>query len=55
MENTLGETSKGVVRHWNELPREAVDVPSLEVFRVRLDESLGNLISWVATLPKAGG
>ncbi|KFV20379.1 hypothetical protein N340_05074, partial [Tauraco erythrolophus] len=26
-----------VVRHWNRLPREAVDVPSLEVLNARLD------------------
>ena len=32
-----------VVRHWNRLPREAVDVPSLEVFKVRLDRALSNL------------
>ncbi|KFQ19764.1 hypothetical protein N332_15020, partial [Mesitornis unicolor] len=32
-----------VVRHWNRLPREAVDVPSLEVFKARLDRSLSNL------------
>ncbi|KAK4816266.1 LOW QUALITY PROTEIN: hypothetical protein QYF61_014338 [Mycteria americana] len=29
-----------VVRHWNRLPREAVDVPSLEMFKARLDEAL---------------
>ncbi|KFV21057.1 hypothetical protein N340_03423, partial [Tauraco erythrolophus] len=33
-----------VVRHWNRLPREAVDVPPLEVFKARLDEALGNLV-----------
>ncbi|KFV15685.1 hypothetical protein N340_12122, partial [Tauraco erythrolophus] len=33
-----------VVRHWNKLPREVVDAPSLEVFKARLDEALGNLV-----------
>ncbi|GAB0209718.1 hypothetical protein GRJ2_003437500 [Grus japonensis] len=33
-----------VVRHWNRLPREVVDAPSLEVFKARLDEALGNLL-----------
>ncbi|KFO08906.1 hypothetical protein N312_01489, partial [Balearica regulorum gibbericeps] len=33
-----------VVRHWNRLPREAVDAPSLEVFKARLDGALGNLV-----------
>ncbi|KFZ68466.1 hypothetical protein N338_04730, partial [Podiceps cristatus] len=32
-----------VVRHWNRLPREAVDAPSLEVFKARLDVALSNL------------
>ncbi|KFP99917.1 hypothetical protein N330_09164, partial [Leptosomus discolor] len=33
-----------VVRHWNMLPREAVDVPSLAVFKARLDGALSNLV-----------
>ncbi|KFQ36732.1 hypothetical protein N332_02367, partial [Mesitornis unicolor] len=32
------------VRHWHRLPREAVDAPSLEVFKARLDVALGNLV-----------
>ncbi|GAB0181781.1 mitochondrial enolase superfamily member 1 [Grus japonensis] len=33
-----------VVRHWNRLPREVVDAPSLELFKARLDEALGNVV-----------
>jgi len=33
-----------VVRYWNRLPREAVDAPSLEVFKARLDGALSNLV-----------
>ncbi|KFQ96081.1 hypothetical protein Y956_04056, partial [Nipponia nippon] len=33
-----------VVRHWDRLPREAVDAPSLEVLRARLDGALGSLV-----------
>ncbi|KFU92220.1 hypothetical protein M959_08140, partial [Chaetura pelagica] len=33
-----------VVRHCNRLPREVVDVPSLAVFKARLDGALSNLI-----------
>ena len=44
-----------VVRCWNRLPREAVDAPSLEVLKVRLDGALGSLIWWVATMPEGLG
>ncbi|KFQ96225.1 hypothetical protein Y956_16186, partial [Nipponia nippon] len=33
-----------VVKHWNGLPREVVDAPSLETFKARLDGALSNLI-----------
>ncbi|KFQ16237.1 hypothetical protein N330_05347, partial [Leptosomus discolor] len=33
-----------VVRHWNRLPEEVVDAPSLEVFKARLDGALSNLL-----------
>ena len=33
-----------LVRHWSRLPSEAVDAPSLEVFKVRLAEALSNLV-----------
>ncbi|KFQ03739.1 hypothetical protein N330_03526, partial [Leptosomus discolor] len=33
-----------VVRHWNRLPKEVVDAPSLEVFKARLDGALSNLV-----------
>ncbi|KFZ59170.1 hypothetical protein N338_13549, partial [Podiceps cristatus] len=33
-----------VVKHWNRLPREAVEAPSLETFKPRVDGALSNLI-----------
>jgi len=33
-----------VVKHWHRLPREVLDVPSLETFKVRLDGALRNLV-----------
>ena len=33
-----------VVRHWNRLLREAVDAPSLEAFKPRLDGAVSNLV-----------
>ena len=33
-----------VVTHWNRLPKEVVDAPSLEAFTARLDVALGSLV-----------
>ena len=33
-----------VLKHWNRFPREVVDAPSLETFKVRLDWTLSNLV-----------
>ena len=44
-----------VVMHWNRLPKEAVDAPSLEAFKARLDVALGSLVWWLVTLHIAGG
>ena len=33
-----------VVRHWNRLPSEVVNAPSLEAFKARLDGAVSNLV-----------
>lgn len=33
-----------VVKHWNRLPREVVDAPFPETFKVKLDKPLSNMI-----------
>jgi len=41
--------------HWNRLPREVVDAPSLESFKARLDGALSNLILLKMSLLTARG
>ncbi|KFP21085.1 hypothetical protein Z169_00537, partial [Egretta garzetta] len=33
-----------VVKHWNRLPREVVEAPSLATFKARLDGAVSNLV-----------
>ena len=40
---------------WNRLPKEAVDAPSLEALKARLDVDLGSLVWWLVTLHTTGG
>jgi len=44
-----------VLKLWNRLPREAVDVPSLEALKAGLDGALGSLNWWEVALPMAVG
>ena len=44
-----------VVTHWNRLPKEVVDAPSLNAFKARLDVALGSLVWTLETLHVTGG
>jgi len=43
-----------VVKHWNGLPSEVVDAPSLQTFEVSFEVALRNLIEWKMSLLIAG-
>jgi len=43
-----------MMKQLNRLPREVVDAPSLEIFKVRLDGALSNLIKLKVSLLIAG-
>ena len=40
-----------MVRHCNRLPSKAVDAPSLEAFKARLDGAMSNLIEREVSVP----
>jgi len=44
-----------VVKHWNGLPREVVNAPSLETFQARLDRALSDLVWLKMSLLTAEG
>lgn len=44
VDSTKKSFTVGVVRHCNKLPRKAVDGPSLDVSKAKLDGALSNLV-----------
>ena len=48
-------STQRVVTHWNRLPKEAVDAPSLEAFKARLDVALGSLVYGWRPCTQQGG
>ncbi|KAK4824025.1 hypothetical protein QYF61_009616 [Mycteria americana] len=43
-----------LVKHWNRLPREVVDAPSLSVFKRHLDNALNNMLNFWSALKRSG-
>jgi len=43
------------MKHWNRLPRQVLDAPSLEMFNVRLDGALSKLMQLKEYLRLARG
>lgn len=37
-----GIFTMGSIKHWNRLPSEVVEFPTLEIFEIQLDRALGN-------------
>lgn len=44
-----------MVKLWNSLPREGVEVSTMEVFKVRLDGTLSSQVHWKVHLVTVGG
>ena len=44
-----------MVKHWNRMPREVVEAPSLETFKARSDRALSKLVWLKMSLLTAGG
>ena len=52
--STTGTRGEEQGIHWNRLPKEAVDAPSLEAFKARLDGPPGSLVQGAVSLGVGG-